>query len=176
MPCNSTTINSGIDLNYIEYEIRSKEHKIRNEPIRAVKAHLKAWQTPWMVRRIWERPLDQALESLCIWTHESRQAEVTKELVTNLNQGTEDRAVWHLNNLKRQPKYVMGTGKRQLNLLVVVSDIIMGNRISITALLDSGCMGSCVNWEFVKRNNLNTRKLIHSVPVYNADGSENIDG
>jgi hypothetical protein len=44
------------------------------------------------------------------------------------------------------------------------------------ALLDSGCTGSCVNEDFVKKHQLNTTKLPKSIPVFNADGSLNVAG
>src|SRR5499426_679218 len=45
-----------------------------------------------------------------------------------------------------------------------------------TALLDSGCEGSCIDTKFVKKHNLNVHKLPRPLPVYNADGTPNLDG
>ena len=44
------------------------------------------------------------------------------------------------------------------------------------ALIDSGCTGSCINENFVKKHGLNTTELPKSIPVFNADGSSNIAG
>ena len=50
------------------------------------------------------------------------------------------------------------------------------DRHPMKALIDSGCMGSCINEDFVRKHNLNTTKLPKSIPVFNADGSSNITG
>ena len=50
------------------------------------------------------------------------------------------------------------------------------SRHSIKALIDSGCTGSCINEEFVKKHNLNMTKLLKLIPVFNADGSSNVTG
>ena len=44
------------------------------------------------------------------------------------------------------------------------------------ALIDSGCTGSCINENFVRKHNLNTTRLPKSIPVFNADGSSNVAG
>lgn len=51
-----------------------------------------------------------------------------------------------------------------------------GERITVKALLDSGCTGSCINESFVKKHSLNTTKLPKAIPVFNADGTENTSG
>ena len=44
------------------------------------------------------------------------------------------------------------------------------------ALIDSGCTGLCTNEEFVKKNWINLTPLPKLIPVFNADGSQNIGG
>ena len=44
------------------------------------------------------------------------------------------------------------------------------------ALLDSGCTGSCLNTQWVKEQGIPTRPMAHPIPVYNADGTQNIGG
>ena len=44
------------------------------------------------------------------------------------------------------------------------------------ALLDSGCTGSCIDREFVRKNNIQTKKVHLPIPVYNVDGSLNEGG
>ena len=46
----------------------------------------------------------------------------------------------------------------------------------IKALIDSGCTGSCINENFVKKHDLNTIKLPKSIPVFNTDGLPNVTG
>ena len=52
----------------------------------------------------------------------------------------------------------------------------MLSRHPIKALIDSGCTGSCINEDFVKKHDLNMIKLPKSIPVFNMDGSPNIAG
>lgn len=47
---------------------------------------------------------------------------------------------------------------------------------SVTALLDTGCTGSTIDSNFVKRNCINTQRLYAPIPVYNADGTHNTGG
>lgn len=43
------------------------------------------------------------------------------------------------------------------------------------ALIDSGCLTSCIGQKFIQENNLNTHKLPFPVTCYNADRSTNRD-
>src|SRR5713226_9469990 len=49
-------------------------------------------------------------------------------------------------------------------------------RLEVDVLLDSGATGLYVDKEFVKMNQLNTRKLHTPIPVYNVDGTQNKQG
>ncbi len=43
----------------------------------------------------------------------------------------------------------------------------------MTALVDSGCTSSAINWAFVKKHNIPTHATAAPIPVYNADGTRN---
>ena len=49
-------------------------------------------------------------------------------------------------------------------------------QVTVNALLDSGCTGSCIDEDFVRQNDIRTRKTALPIPVYNADGSANANG
>ena len=51
-----------------------------------------------------------------------------------------------------------------------------GAQFETKALLDSGATGLFLSIAFIRRNNLNTRKLPRAVPVYNVDGTKNQGG
>jgi hypothetical protein len=51
-----------------------------------------------------------------------------------------------------------------------------GVKMSVTALLDSGATGMFLDSNFIKENQINTRKLQHPIPVYNVDGTLNQGG
>ncbi len=44
------------------------------------------------------------------------------------------------------------------------------------ALIDSGCTGSAINQAYVEKHNLDTKKALIPIPVYNADGTCNQGG
>ena len=44
------------------------------------------------------------------------------------------------------------------------------------ALIDSGCTGSCINEEFRRKHQISLTPLPKPIPVFNADGSQNIGG
>ena len=87
----------------------------------------------------------------------------------------EDKQKIYLNYLQK-PRIICTIGKRQMDLPVTIHTLDTLESFSIKALVDSGCTGSCINSESIKRNNLNTKTLPRVIPVYNADGTLNIGG
>ena len=63
-----------------------------------------------------------------------------------------------------------------MSMLVHLQTLDDGHILRIIALLDSGCTGSCIDREFVRKNNIQTKKVPLPIPVYNADGSLNEGG
>jgi hypothetical protein len=51
-----------------------------------------------------------------------------------------------------------------------------GSIFQLRALLDSGCTGSCIDKEFIRKNDIRTRKIPRPIPVYNTDGTLNEGG
>jgi hypothetical protein len=73
-------------------------------------------------------------------------------------------------------RQVRVSGKNQMDVIGMITTMDTLEQQPMKALLDSGCTGSCVNKDFVKKHQLNTTKLPKSIPVFNADGSLNIAG
>lgn len=65
---------------------------------------------------------------------------------------------------------------RQMDLPVILSVPETGTKIDVKALLDTGCTGSCLNENFVKRHNIDTWNFDSPISVYNADRSNNSAG
>ena len=63
-----------------------------------------------------------------------------------------------------------------LKLKVEIETTDTVERKSITALLDSGEMGECINRDYAKSQRFNLTKLTQPIPVYNVDGSPNEAG
>ena len=89
---------------------------------------------------------------------------------------TEEDAVWYINLLHSEPKRVIATGKHQMDLKGSIQRTDTGEQISIKALLDSGCTGSCIDEVFMDKHGIETRESPKPIPVYNADGTPNANG
>ncbi len=56
--------------------------------------------------------------------------------------------------------------------MVMALDTYERNPVQI--LIDSRCMGSCINSKFVQHHKINTRKLDRPIPIYNANSMPNL--
>ena len=97
-------------------------------------------------------------------------------MIEEVNALSEQDALWYIRNLKEKPRHVRATGRNQMDVSGVVITMDTLERQSMKALIDSGCTGSCINEEFIKRHKLNMNKLPKSIPVFNMDGSLNVAG
>ena len=48
--------------------------------------------------------------------------------------------------------------------------------VTTSALLDSGATGMFMNWDFVRKHNIETTPLLQPIPVHNMDGTPNENG
>jgi hypothetical protein len=133
----------------------------------------------WAARRLKEDKLpESAIAVLRCWTHNRRLREVTYELIDTLNAMDDEHVIQALYELAQPMYYARSSGRcRQTTLSVVLQTMEFPRRsIPVDALLDSGCTGSCIDEDFVRRNGISTRKTALPIPVYNADGSANSNG
>ena len=72
--------------------------------------------------------------------------------------------------------FVRGTRGNQMDVTLQITTLDTQAVHTVTALLDTGCMGSSIDSGFVKKYGINTHKLFAPIPVYNADGSHNSGG
>lgn len=62
-------------------------------------------------------------------------------------------------------------------MVPVIVEPCTGHQILNTkVLIDSGCTGSAINGAYVCEHNLNTKKAMVPIPVYNTDGTHNQGG
>ena len=163
--------NSGLELPEINYEI---QHKVQS--LRSPNAKLKSWTNEWMVRRMQDQDPAVAIRDLKTYARRDREIEIEEQTIIDINSLSEQDALWYIRNLRDKPRQVRATGKNQMDVSGVVITMDTLSRHSIKALIDSGCTGSCINEDFVRRHGLNTTKLPKSILVFNADGSSNIAG
>ena len=72
--------------------------------------------------------------------------------------------------------FVRGTQGDEMDVKLQITTLDTQKLHSVTALLDTGCTGSSIDSNFVRRHGINTKKLYAPIPVYNADGSHNSGG
>ena len=63
-----------------------------------------------------------------------------------------------------------------LKLKVEIETTDTAKKKSVTALLDSGSMGECINRDYMKSCQFNLVKLAQPIPVYNVDRTPNEAG
>ena len=155
--------------NINQYDSDSEQMKRETDKIKA--------RTPeWVLRRIKEQTINQVLADLTTYTKKGKRKELTEEVVQELREMTKEDAVWYINLLHLEPKRVIATGKHQMDLKGSIQRTDTSEQITIKALLDSSCTGSCIDEAFVDKHGIETRELPKPIPVYNADGTPNANG
>ena len=129
-----------------------------------------------MVRRMQDQDITIAIRDLKTHIRKDQEIEIEEQTIKDINSLPEQDALWYIRNLKDKPRQVRATGKNQMDVSGVVITMDTLDRYSMKALIDSGCTGSCINEDFVRKHNLNTNRLPKSIPVFNADGSSNVAG
>ena len=152
-----------------QYDLDSEQTKRETERI-------KAWTPEWVFRRIKEQATGQMLTDLTTYTKKGKRKELTEDVIQELRRMAKEDAIWYINLLHSEPKRVIATGKHQMDLKGSIQRTDTGKQISIKALLDSGCTGSCIDETFVDKHGIETRELPKPIPVYNADGTPNANG
>ena len=66
--------------------------------------------------------------------------------------------------------------RRELMINVRVESLDDSKQAATKALIDSGCQDCCIDRKFVKRMNIQTKKLDHYITPRNADGTVNAGG
>jgi hypothetical protein len=106
------------------------------------------------------------------WVHPQRRLELDEEAIVLIATSTDDEALEALKELCNWRTFWWGNG-HSLTLPVLVE---ADSHHHLEGLVDSGCEGSCINWDVVKRLGLKTKKLTWTILVFNADGHPNTGG
>ena len=162
--------------NSVFRKCNNSEHELDSEQTKRETERIKAWTPEWVFRRIKAQTTSQALADLTTYTKKGKRKELTEDVVQELRRMTKGDAIWYINLLHSEPKRVIATGKHQMDLKGSIQRTDTGEQISIKALLDSGCTGSCIDKTFVDKHGIETRELPKPIPVYNADRTPNVNG
>ena len=133
------------------------------------------FSNPWVAARLKDSP-QRAISILRMWAHPNRHREVNDETIRDINGLSGDQATEALNDLKKPHVFVQGTKGQKLEVPVIMKTLDTNIERASRALIDSGCEGSCINTKVVEKYQLPVSKLHRPIPVYNADGSRNLDG
>ena len=105
----------------------------------------------WMVRRIQDQPPPITIRDLKTFVRKDREEEIMEEMIKELNKLEENQTLWYIQNLRTKPRQVRAMGKNQMDVSGVVKTMDMLESFQMKALIDSGCMGLCINKEFAKK-------------------------
>ena len=107
-----------------------------------------------MVRRVHDQNVKVAIRDLKTYARKDRGIEIEEQTIKDINSLPERDALWYIRNLRDKPRQVRATGKNQMDVSGVVVTMDTLDRHSMKALIDSGCTGSCINEDFVRKHNL----------------------
>ncbi len=99
---------------------------------------------------------------------------MTHKLLQELQVGGED-ARERLYELHEPPRIIHRHESTKSDFLVPLTlHPVTGTRtLTMKGLLDSGCTSSAINRSFVNEHQLETRKVLVPIPIYNANGTRN---
>jgi hypothetical protein len=110
------------------------------------------------------------------WSHSKRHREITRNTIQEICALDAREALKALNDLKKPHVYVRGTRGSKLEIQTQLIAADTRKEFTARALIDSGCVGSCIDIKFANKHDLNLTKLPRPIPVYNADGKPNAAG
>ena len=67
-------------------------------------------------------------------------------------------------------------GQRQLDIPLILTNPENGQKADIIGMMDTGCTGSCIHRDLVRRMELTMIPFDQPIAVFNADGTPNIGG
>ncbi|SJL01489.1 uncharacterized protein ARMOST_04811 [Armillaria ostoyae] len=140
---------------------------------------LKPFETEWTWRAIKDAKDESSARAILLnWIHKTRAEEVVDNLLEGLRSSERFRALEWLDELHKPRRYLIRAQNSPQSLLIPVELETLEQPITIQAkaLLDSGCTGSSIHRDVVKKYGIPVQKTASPIPVYNADGSRNKAG
>ncbi|KAG1839859.1 hypothetical protein C8R48DRAFT_550233, partial [Suillus tomentosus] len=129
----------------------------------------------WYAQHFWDQPFEKAMSLLRMLVHPKRHLKATAEVLKELNTLSLEEASEAVSELSTPKHYIQGMGN-SLTLSAILNTLDDRRGFSVNALVDSGCTGSSIDAGFIAAKGINTQKLAHPIPVYNADGTLNAGG
>ncbi|SJL08820.1 uncharacterized protein ARMOST_12191 [Armillaria ostoyae] len=148
-------------------------------PTVAPQEWLKPFETEWTWRAIKDAKDESSARAILLnWIHKTRVEEVVDNLLEGLRSSEHFRALEWLDELRKPKRYFIRAQNSPQSLLIPVELETLEHPITIQAkaLLNSGCTGSSIHRNVVKKYGIPVQKTASPIPVYNADGSRNKAG
>ncbi len=146
--------------------------KVREVPCQG---WMKPLSADWTLRNIQEvRSNNATCAQLVLWMHSDRLGELTDELLEELRIGGTT-AVKRLYELREPIRYIRGASGN-FSIPVTLEPVSSWLKLTTKALINSGCTGSAINQAYIEKHNLDTKKALIPILVYNADGTRNQGG
>ncbi len=124
----------------------------------------------WTLQNVQEARSDNAAcAQLVLWMHKDRLGELMDELLEELRLGGQT-AIERLYEIREPIRYICGASG-DFSIPMVIEPVSSLLKLMTKALIDSGCTGSAINQAYVEKHNLDTKKALIPIPVYNADGT-----
>ncbi len=140
---------------------------------------LKPFRAEWTLCGIVEAKTESEVKAILKnWIHKTCAEEVVNEMIEGIWKAMRIDTLWWLKELWRPKTYVSTLSGKGKDLTIDVQIETLENiaKISMTALVDSGCTSSAINQLFIQKHNILTYATAAPIPVYNADGSKNQGG
>ncbi len=136
---------------------------------------MKPLSADWTLRNVQEARSDNAARAqLVLWMHKDRLGELSDELLEELRTGRQT-AIERLYEIRKPIRYIRGASG-DFSIPVTIEPVSSLKTLTTKALIDSGCTGSSINQAYIEKHNLDTKKALIPIPVYNADGTRNQGG
>ncbi len=137
------------------------------------------WMKPllvdWTLQNVQEAHSNNAARAqLVLWMHKDRLGELTDELFDEFQIGGQT-AIERLYEIREPIRYIRGVSG-DFSIPITIEPISSRLKLTMKALIDSGCTGSTINQAYIKKHNLDTKKVLIPIPVYNANGTRNQRG
>jgi hypothetical protein len=113
---------------------------------------------PWIADQLKNRG-SRAITILRENSHTKRHLEINDDLITELNGLSETATLEAIEELWKPHFFSKGTNGKKLSLKTTFITTDTQQEFTVGVLIDSGCEGSCINSDFVRRNKLNTNHL-----------------
>ena len=94
----------------------------------------------------------------------------------SINKLSDKQAVEALDDLKKPHVFIQGNKGYKLDFTITTQTLDTKIKQKANDLINSGFEGSCINQKYAMKHKFKIQELSRDIPVFNTDGSLNMDG